>query len=248
MARSLTATDVVQLPTLSAEDAYTLVSQLLHQASRAPAPASLEELVIELASRHSTLQSQLVARRAKPGVDTKIAVEADRAVDTAWSALRDWLSGWVKLGAAVPRATEIAELDSFLFADGLSFLTYRFEAEWAESETRLTALRARRNEELVRALGGAPFLDVLFAAHARYGEALGVAGDTAPAPSDAKIGESRDAMLDALREYVVAVLGTVRRSRPATSERADQLLRPLAEWEARPRTPAAPGEKPTPTT
>ncbi|WP_053235387.1 hypothetical protein [Sandaracinus amylolyticus] len=235
MARSLTATDVVQLPTLSAEDAFTLVSQLLHQASRVPAPASLEELVVELASRHSALQSQLVARRAKPGVDAKSAVESDRRVDTAWSALRDWLSGWVKLGAAAPRATEIAELDAFLFGDGLGFLGLRYEAQWAAAETRLAGLRARRNEELVRALGGGPFLDVLYAAQARYGEVLGVSGDAPAPPSDAKIRESRDAMLDALREYVVGVLGTVRRSRPVTAERADELLRPLAQWETPPR-------------
>ncbi|AKF09478.1 hypothetical protein [Sandaracinus amylolyticus] len=237
MTRSFAARDLISLPPLTAEDAFALASQLTTEARAARAPAVLSEHVEALDASRGLLSAQLVSRRAGPGVDLQAAVVADRALDHAWGLVRDWLGAFHGLGDDAPRASEIAELHRFLFGEGLGFLTFKYHAEWTASQLRVDALRARRNEELVRALGGGLFLDRLLAAHARYGEVLGITA-SAPVANDTKVREALDGVLDAIREYVVAVVSTVRRDRPATAERADRLLRPVREWESTPR-PAA---------
>lgn len=228
--RTFQPRDLVALPALSAEDAYALVSSLLTTATAVGAPASVAEVLEEMRESRGRLRSQLVLRRTAPGADPKAAIEADARVDAAWSALRDWLSGWVKLGEGAPRGSEIRELHAFLFGEGLAFLNLRYRKQWTESETRVGALRTTRNTELVRELGGAPFLTVLFAAHDAYGSALSIT-EVATAPTDARVRESFEAVAASIRAYVVAVAGTVRKSRPSSAERAEQLLRPLSEWE-----------------
>ena len=239
MARSFTARDLVQLPILTAEDAYALASQLTTHAAVERVPASLGELVDQLASARDALGAQLAARRANTGSDPRAALEADRAVDAAWGMFRGWLGAWHELGARGPRASEVAELHAFLFGEGLTFLALKYEAEWSATETRIQALKTRRNAELVRELGGGPLLEALLDAHAKYGEALEITRPAAT-PTDTKVRDALDVVLDSIREYVLGVAGTVRRDRPVTQERADRLLRPLAEWQTTARAPAAP--------
>ncbi|UJR87077.1 hypothetical protein [Sandaracinus amylolyticus] len=242
MTRSFAARDLISLPSVTAEDAYALASQLLTEAREARAPAAVGDRLDSLEAARGLLSAQLLSRRVGPGVNPLSAVEADRALDDAWGLMSQWLGAFRRLDDLL-QASEVAELHSFLFGEGLTFLSLKFKAEWTASETRVTALRTRRNEDLVRALGGGPFLDRLFAAHARYGEALGI---TAPAPvaNDTKVREALDGVLDAIRDYVVAVASTVRRDRPATVKRADQLLRPLTEWQSEPREAPTGGDPP----
>lgn len=243
MSRSYTPQDLVQLPTRSAEDAYALASRLLVAASTARAPAALGELLDEIDVAARALRAQIVARRAAPGVDPKAAQEADRRLDNAWAALRDWLVGWLKIGDAAPRATEIRELNHYLFADGLAWLNQRYDHQWVTSDARLDTLRSGRNADLVRALGGGPILETLLSAHEAYGHALGTTREV-PAPTEAKVREARDELLAAIREYVMAVGATVRRKRPETAAHADRLLRPLIEWQGPSSTSAARSDEP----
>jgi len=43
--------------------------------------------------------------------------------------------------------------------------------------------------------------------------------------------ESKDALLDSLRTYVLQVAGTVKRGKPETAARVDALLKPIREWQ-----------------
>lgn len=231
MSRAFTPQHLIPIPTRSAHDTLALHSRLLVAARAAGAPPELMELIEDMEGSGQRLHSQLVARQAAPGLDTKRAVAADRKLDAAWSGLRDWVIGWVKLGEDVPRASEIRELYNFLFGTGLAFLNDRFDSQWAESNARLETLRSGRHAELVRALGGGPIVDALLAANDAYGQALGTTAEL-PAPIEAKVREALDDLLASMREYVIAVGATVRRKRPETAALAEQLLRPLLEWRA----------------
>lgn len=242
MSRSYSAQDIIHIPTRTAEDAYAAATRLSLVASAVPAAVIFRDLIVDMDSLREALRVQIIARHLAPGVDPKAALAADRRLDGCWAALRDWAGAWLRLGDDAPRASELRELDNFLFGNGLGFLTLRFDRQWVQSDARIATLRSGRNAELVRALGGGPLLDALFAAHEAYGQALGTTVEVS-APTEAKVREARDALLASMREYVMAVSGSVRRNQPETGALADRLLRPLLEWQSS-SSPRAPGEDP----
>lgn len=244
MARSYSPRDLVPLPRVSAPQAFTLSSRL-HQArlDEAVTSGDIAERGERMLASRETLRLAIVAQRAGDGRDPRAALEADRALDDAWSASRDWLGAVVKIGGHLPRASEVRELHSFLFGSGLSFLNTKYDVQWAESETRIDALRSERNASLVRELGGQAIVDALFAAHEAYGRALGVTR-TPVDPGDVRVRGPLDDVLDRVREYVIAVVASVRHDQPETQARADRLLRPLVEWDSRPRAGGRSGDEP----
>jgi hypothetical protein len=77
--------------------------------------------------------------------------------------------------------------------------------------------------------------------HVSYGKAVDAAR---AAPLDLPaIREKLDRLLDALQIYAVRVMASVKRDVPATQKRAENLMRPLLEWDrSRPAAkPAPPG-------
>lgn len=232
MARTLDVSSIITLPVLGAEDAYALTSQLLTQSAVEGAPASVTDVLADLELARAALGDRLLERRAAPGVDTQAGRNADRAVDHAWGCLRDWLGAFVRLGAPAPRLAESTALYNDLFGQGLAFLNQRYQTQWTASESRLRTLAEPAQEGLVRELGGGPFLDHLRAAHEAYGRAVGVTAPT-PLAIDGKVLPELDAVRARLREYAVAVLGTVRRGSPGSAELAEALLRPLTSWKSR---------------
>jgi hypothetical protein len=198
-----------------------------------------------LAARHKELTEVLRDQVVQAEGSAAEKVASDRRLDGCWSGFNDFLCGLAKLPPEVPQAVEAAELQAAIFPGGLGFLTKPYPVEWSESEIRLQRIRKNGFDARVKALGGQIFLDAIASAHAAYGEAIGVTtalAAKAPAPAGSR--DARERFADALRDYVIKVLGSVEPDEPETEELADALLAPLAAWDVGPTTRA--GSKPAP--
>ncbi|WP_437292769.1 hypothetical protein [Sorangium sp. So ce426] len=230
-----TASEVIQLPRFTAVGAMALGEQLLTAAK--PAKKQLVKGVARvlgaLALRHDELASALrdQVSLSEGGEASEDAVQCDRILDGCWSGLHDFLTAFTKLPPGAPEAAEASALKAAIFTGGLKFLQLTYVLEWSESELRMQRIRKSGLDARIEALGGKRFLAALEAAHAAYGKALGV---TAPAATAAAAPPSvRDALAaftEALRAYVIKVLGSVEPDEPETQELADRLLAPLASW------------------
>lgn len=230
-----TASEVIQLPRFTAVGAMALGEQLLTAAK--PAKKQLVKgvarVLATLASRHDELASALrdQVSLSEGGEASEDAVQCDRILDGCWSGLHDFLTAFTKLPPGAPEAAEASSLKAAIFTGGLKFLQLTYVLEWSESELRIQRMRKSGLDERIEALGGKRFLSALEAAHAAYGKALGV---TAPAATAAAAPPSvRDALAaftEALRAYVIKVMGSVEPDEPETQELADRLLAPLASW------------------
>lgn len=229
----ITADDLVLLPRLDASGAALLGEALLAQASQAgELPQPIEKARAQLVQAHAQLGKALNSRRFEaPGEHSAQAHDADRALDNAWTALHNLLTGWASLpGEGAGSAEKAKRVLEKVFPEELSFLQLPYKVEYSESAQRLATINEGGFEADIRELGGGIFLKVLRGAHRVYGEVLGL---SAQAQSSTGVGELRDAMhefVHALRVYVLKVSAHVEQGDPASEQLADQLLAPLAEW------------------
>jgi len=237
MSRSYTNLEMITLPTVSASDQVVLVTRLgtayhNQRASLAQQGEALPSGVVKAMTRLETAGGDLANELQPTGTDSKAAVSADSAVDDAWGALRDWLTGWTRLPAArVPNAEHLAALYRVLFGDGgLSFLTLSYENEWQQSQARIDAMAQERYRGLIAVLGGVPFMETLLEAQTAYGQVLGITSSSAAA---AAVREKMLAAQEALRDYVLKVRALVEPDDDATEALAGALLEPLTSWDSR---------------
>ena len=240
MTRSLTPNDLISLPTLNADESLALGTALLARRTPEAAPRETDDAADELSSGVNGLAEELRAARRKPAVDPDVARSIDLRLDVGWSAFRDWLTGWTR-AAKCPSKEQVLALHHAMFGEGLEWLNARYAAEWAASKTRIDVITGTPEnpgyETLVRTtLGGAAFLDELHEAQLAYTDMVILQAPEALAENP-KIREAMDELHATLREYVTAVLGTVRRRTPATATKAAALLGPLTSWES--KKPAA---------
>ncbi len=236
MSRSFTSASLVRLPRLSAVSAARLTTELLTAAdAEKKLPASITADRDELAAARDALQVELGKRLAAEGEESPQARAADRVEDNAFGALYDWLAAIARLPPERhPEAAKASVLLAAIFPTGLEFLKLRVRDEWQEAETRIQRMK---NDEIdgvtirasIQGLGGAPFLAEIAHAHTEYGEVLGI---TAPAPEvDAPaVREAFEAVLEAIRGYVLRVTAHVKKSDPESPARAARLLAPLTTW------------------
>lgn len=243
MTRSIASQDLVSLPNLTADESVALGTALIARRAREPALHATDDAAEELQLGVNGLSEQLLAARRKPAVDPDVARGIDLRLDIGWSAMRDWLTGWTR-AAKCPAKEQVVALHHAVFGEGLDWLNARYAAEWSGSQTRLVVITgsdgAPGYETLIReTLGGGPFLDELREAHAAYTEMVILQAPEALA-ANPKVGEAMSELHAAMREYVTAVIGTVRRRSPATATKAAALLLPLTSWESkRPSTAAS---------
>ncbi len=247
MARTYESFDLVQLPRLTAEETLALARELETEAKAVgKLPEPVREALEELTATRAALGDELLRRhRVAEGasVDPASAREADRRLDNAWGALRDWLLAWGRLEGE-PQAERAREVEARVFPDGLTFLTKPYKAEWAESETRLSLIRQEKLDGAIEALGGAPFVRAVQRAHRDYGVALHITASRPEPAEAADVRSALDAAHDALRDYLVQVAASRRRSKPATIELADRLTRPVTRWSSGGRGPKKAAEEP----
>lgn len=238
MTRRYDADSVVTLPVLRATGAYALGTALLSAAEVDGPPTLARGAHARLKSAVTALGAALAAVAPKQGYSPE-AVQADTTLDACCSALFHWLDGWARLPEA-PEAASASAVLKDIFPKGLDFTQIVYPDQWAESESRLQRLVKLGHDKTVRALGGTPILERLQSAHKAYGLVLGITtAPEAPERNEAARRAPLDAVLDALREYVLKVAAQAEQDDPASEALRDRLLAPLTELRARSRTPTA---------
>lgn len=252
------ATEAIILPRMSAVGAKTLGTQLIAAAEpfkkSKKLPKAVNKTLDSFATKHEALSNTLRDLVKPEPAGTLDAVLCDRIDDACWSGLSGFLESIAKL-SWLPIAADAIEIKRIIFDGGLRFIQLPYLLQWSESETRL----ARMNDNALRArvenLGGKVFLDELDKAHSAYGKAIGV---TAPLPEAGEDGPivraALEAFGDALRKYVVKVMGMVEDDDHESEAIAATLLAPLDAWDevsaakSAPSTPEpVPGPAPGPT-
>jgi len=226
---SLAASDLIQLPRLSAPEAAGLLAELLHGAANVgPLPAGIERSRQRLAVSSTALESAITGISVE-AADADRQREADRAIDNAWEATHLWLSGFCKLPEAanshVPRARA---LYAQIFPDAISFTRLPYKVQWTESQARLDSIANESHEETFAVLGGSSFLAELYRTHKAYEEALRplLALDEDPRNRH----EELAAALVALRQYVSRVASFSDQNVAGSEALSSALLAPLARW------------------
>jgi hypothetical protein len=247
MARSFSAGSIVRLPRLNALTTARLLHELLTAArAESPLPPWLALDVAELTEVLGKLDAELTRRLQGDGKTTPVVAAADRVEDTAFTAFFDWLTGWSLLRAEHhPEALGARAVLDAVFPQGRAFLALRPVDEWQEAELRLQLIADKGHEATVTQLGGQPFLDELRAAHAAYGEALGIT-TLKPTPEPPGLRAARDAAIEVVRGYVMRVSGHVRAKDHTTRALADRLLTPLVHWKDAPTQPSPVEPEPSP--
>ena len=244
MSRPLSA-DIVELPTLTGHEAHSLATSL-EAAARdekghlLKTPETVKETFEELlAARDGILE----ALGGAPPDEAKVR-PVDIRIDRIMSAWGGVLENWAKLADEIPEGDTAEELRARLFADGLGFITIAPREEWSEIEQRLKTIERAKLQSGLDSLGLKPLLAHLRKVHILYGEVTGATAQIAEVESP-RVRKHKKAVEEAIREYVLAVLGQRRKSRPETLKLADTLLRPLATWESK-RSPKKAKEEPKP--
>jgi hypothetical protein len=240
------ANDLIQLPRFDAAGAIALGEKLLAVAAEvSELPRGVQRardaLEVELGSLRDAAAARLAARAAAAGNSaagsTPEAVEtADNLLDTCWTALYEWLTGFSKLPDTYAESQEARALLIELYPDGLSFILLPYELEWGQSDQRLGRIGSEELGERLKKLGGGVFIEALQAAHWQYGKLLGLprlpdAGDDRPSTAQAL-----ERFASVLRVYALKVTAQVEVDEPATATLAKRLLDPLMHWKMAPRT------------
>jgi hypothetical protein len=230
---------------MSAADAVALGTALEAAAAAVtqPLPASIARKLQRLTDARRQL-SDIMRRRiqAAGDADSPSATVADNVLDGVWGGLREQCRSYLRL----PRNDETAALMDAaqallqaLYPDGLAFTGLRFHLQWVESQSRIEMIDTQGLIQHFNTLpGGRIFLTQLRAAHAAYGEALGLTR-SAPQPNVTMIRTALNAFQSGLRRYVMAVNGNADPDVPGSEELAVTLLRPLDTWKPTPAKASA---------
>jgi hypothetical protein len=244
--RSFSSPDLIQLPRLGGAEAVRLIADLLAAAEgHGPLPGHIERSRQRLAAARGALHDALTttaATASNPGF-RRIA---DQALDAAWEATFDWLSGWCKLAEeANPQRAAARALFVKIFAGSAPFTRMQYKVEWVESRTRLDTIDRDGHEATFHALGGAPFL-----AHLRASQrlcekvmsreaSLDTAGPSsndggdAQAPASESPCDVRARLADAagaLRQYLMRIVSHADPEVAGSEVLAEALMRPLVAW------------------
>jgi len=214
----------VRPPRLSVRSGLSLGRMLLPLVPADPGPGvlaaaqSLEAALEELES-----QWKIKARTQQ----TDDVRPYDVRIDRAWAVVDSSLDRYAVFDPEDADRTRAEELRRQLFPTGLEFLKLPYIEEHAESERRLDLIEEEDLREDLDRLVGEDFLDELAAAHAAYGEALGIhtAGQTPPPPIS--LTEPLRRVVDAISAYAIQVLAFANLDE-GNEEHARRALEPIA--------------------
>lgn len=254
--RAFAVEDLVQLPRLSATDGVTVIHELVgalatadrdrEEAERArkgkkkgandpallAAPDNVRASLRRLADTGSALDRARAARqREAPKPPDKR--KADVRVDRAWGTLLAWMNAVCALeDGATPSVEEMQRVRDRVFPgpERLGFLSERYKRQWKLGEDRTEVIEREGLAATIDAFGGARFLRNVVAAQQAYGAAVGMTAPVAPAAPKTPVRPALDAVLAALRDYVLKVRALADPDVPGSEALADRLLHPFVEW------------------
>lgn len=222
---------IIELPRVDAEEAVTLANQLTAaltgQTALPVVPPPVAAAQLDVTTYVTQLQRGI---GAAPSGEKPTKKQADKDEDTVSVALHTILSGWAMLADHIPQGVEAQKLLKRLHPEGVAYVNYRYEREWATVNAQLQAIEDDKLAPSLDTVGAGPVLTLLRTVHAVYGDVLGT---TAPLAERPEIREPMDALLAAIRTLVVRVLATVDAAKPDTQKFADAVLLPLTEWTTR---------------
>lgn len=209
-------------------------------------PDAVPARVLEALADMEAARPPLAEALSRPEATDRLT-PAQRAMDArmnaSWRCVRLTLERGAEraaMGGDEALATRCRDAVKRLFPEGLAFIAFVGRPEYTASETCLGVID-RDLADLFAALpDGAALVRDVRAVHDEYGRAFYI---TAPAPARSDEGPgvaaTTTAAAEAAKEYVAAVLGSVRRADPKTRALAARLLGPIANY-GRPASPAAP--------
>lgn len=236
MQRTFSPVDLVQLPRIDANGSVALATAL--EAAATPfqnLPSAILDCLTQIGSDKQILLQAL----AKTPTGLLTVKEIDRRVDRVAGALHDVTAAWATLAEFMSEGEKAKVLHERLFADGRRFLNLKVQEEWAAIETKLATVERENLKGSIEAIGAIPIYSLLKQFQTEYGAIIGT---TQPLEEAPEIRDSKTALLDSIRSYVIQVAASVKRGAPDTATRADALLKPVREWES---TKSAPPQAPT---
>jgi hypothetical protein len=221
----------IVLPRVTAQGGLALAQQTIATARSnwKQLPKNVQGAIVKAEDGVVELSATL---RAQSNASDGVLRQADLRIDHAWSALVDVFTGLTKL-VDHPAAAPAQHWLDIIFDTGLTFINLPYEIEWTESEVRIGRIRDNDFESQMRRFGASVFLDELYAAHAAYGDLLGM--NRAKGPIRTKVGDALLALMDRLRVYVTRVLAMVDEDDPSSVELTERLLAPVHQWDVGPR-------------
>jgi hypothetical protein len=229
-----------RIPQLSVRKTIALAVRLL-----AEIPGDLSDDERKAAKRVradlSALKAAYALKNSQPPPKMPDKKGADQAVDTAWAALHGRILACSYLPPErYPQSLRARELLTRFFARGLSFLTLEYEAEWAESESKLQSIHDGKLAPLIEEIAGPEYLVEVRLTHDLYGKALGMTPGTASAqkPTEIAVAPLRDALRKSLAAYVRKLVATVDDDDQGSIDRVVLALAPIVDA----RTKAASGK------
>ncbi len=243
MGKTWDTQSVIELPgQLSAADLLTIGKQLITVARGEG--KSLPRRIVKAVDRIEAAHYSLGTARLEPvpAPSTRPAYVASLEVGRRWSALHDFLGGFVKLGDD-KRSPVAARLLDALLPSGLSWSRRKNKRMWGESESHAARLGQKQNAADLEALGAMPFVAAIEEAHRALGVELGVTARRAEPPAPAPVLDQAGELRGAMKSYIIQVVAHVDDD-SAAAEPGARLLRPFEQWEDAPEKKAAPSEPP----
>lgn len=217
----------VRPPRLAVDSGLSLAKKLMRVVPSKPTPGVQQGATL-LAQSVTALESAWHGSgKARP---RRNARPADLRLDRAWAAVHARLTAWTIFPVDDPDHETSTAIAERLFPTGLEFLRLPFLAEHAQSERRVQIIESEALREDLDHLVGEVFMDELLAAHAAYGEALGItkAGETAaPEPT---LDDPLRRLSQAIAAYSLQVVAFA--ALPGNAEAGRRALGPIDEFRA----------------
>lgn len=154
------------------------------------------------------------------------------------------ISGYAMLPpGAYPISARAEALEKTFFPDGMSFLKAAMEAEWAVSEQLLKRIDDDKLASEIDAVAGPDFLTEVRAAHAAYGEVLGITKAHTVPEDVAALLEPLRALVQAIGDYAIQIVASVDRDDAASIKVAKNALLPMDRYREGAARRAAKGGK-----
>ena len=217
----------VRAPRLAVDTGLSLAKMLLRVVPKKPSAGVVMGAKL-LAEAVTTLETAWQAQGKTP--PARSARSADLRLDRAWGAVHDRLHAWGIFPPDDPEHRSSKAIAARVFPSGLDFLTLQFLAEHAQSERRIKIIEAEGLRDALDHLVGEVFMDELLAAHAAYGDALGITKASAPTPVPS-LDEPLRALSQSIVAYALQIIAYAA-LQPTNADPARKALRPIDEFRA----------------